>query len=336
MDQKIETDRLLLRKFEQSDAKEMFEHWASDEEATKYLTWPPHRSIETVEEHLRLMIAENQIDGLFHWAIVEKQSQKMIGRLDVIACDEQVKVKEIGYVLGKNWWHHGYMTEALTAVISFLFDSTDTNRVEANHDEENQFSGMVMAKAGMKFEGVHPQRSKNNQGIVNQVMYGVTKEQYLIKKNSSKTIYPVEQPNKEVMELLLLADPDPLQIVNYGEVSYFVLAVADELVGAIVLGNQQPDSVEIVNLVIKPSYENQGYGSFLLSFAEQFARQQAKQSIVIKTSTTSLKQLYLYQKLGFRCIEIVPSYFLRHYEQPIFENQLPVKDQIILKKLLIN
>ncbi len=138
------------------------------------------------------------------------------------------------------------------------------------------------------------------------------------------------------MELLLLADPDPLQIANYGEVSYFVLAVADELVGAIVLGNQQPDSVEIVNLVIKPSYENQGYGSFLLSFAEQFARQQAKQSIVIKTSTTSLKQLYLYQKLGFRCIEIVPSYFLRHYEQPIFENQLPVKDQIILKKLLIN
>jgi ribosomal-protein-alanine N-acetyltransferase len=181
MKQTIETERLILRNFHLSDAQAMFDHWASDDEATKFLTWQPHQSVDTVIEHLEAILNQDQANGYFHWAIVEKSSNQLIGRIDIIDCNEAIKMKEIGYVLGKKWWHMGYMSEALNAVIAFLFTKTDTNRIEATHDEENRFSGAVMSKAGMLFEGVHQDRSRNNRGIVNQVMYGITKKQYLLR-----------------------------------------------------------------------------------------------------------------------------------------------------------
>ena len=43
--QTIETDRLILKKFEIKDAQKMFENWASSDEVTKYLTWKPHKDV---------------------------------------------------------------------------------------------------------------------------------------------------------------------------------------------------------------------------------------------------------------------------------------------------
>ena len=42
----LETDRLILRRFTADDAESVFNHWASDEEVTRYLTWPAHKSID--------------------------------------------------------------------------------------------------------------------------------------------------------------------------------------------------------------------------------------------------------------------------------------------------
>lgn len=50
--QYIETDRLILRRFEQSDARAMYDNWASDDEVTKYLTWPTHTDVTVTERIL--------------------------------------------------------------------------------------------------------------------------------------------------------------------------------------------------------------------------------------------------------------------------------------------
>lgn len=60
----------------------------------------------------------------------------------------------MGCCIGKRWWNQGLMTEALGAVIDFLFDRVEVPRVEAYHDQNNPASGAVMKKCGMKYEEV--------------------------------------------------------------------------------------------------------------------------------------------------------------------------------------
>jgi ribosomal-protein-alanine N-acetyltransferase len=63
------------------------------------------------------------------------------------------------------------MTEALGAVMTFLFDHVQANRIDSRHDTRNPRSGAVMVKCGMVFEGIHRQSDRNNQGICDAAWY---------------------------------------------------------------------------------------------------------------------------------------------------------------------
>lgn len=65
------------------------------------------------------------------------------------------------------------MTEALTAVINFLFNNTDATRIIAKHDFENPASGKVMKKSGMQYEGVFKQYDTSNHGIGDSCFYSI-------------------------------------------------------------------------------------------------------------------------------------------------------------------
>ena len=78
------------------------------------------------------------------------------------------------------------MPEALEAVIGYLFEKTDLNRVAAIHDRNNPKSGRVMAKAGMKLEGVLRAAAVNNQGIGDKVCYSILKKEWLSAKTETK------------------------------------------------------------------------------------------------------------------------------------------------------
>ena len=69
------------------------------------------------------------------------------------------------------------MPEALSAVIAFLFDEAGLNRVAACHDSNNPNSGRVMAKAGMKLEGVLRASAINKNGIYDKVWYSILKNE---------------------------------------------------------------------------------------------------------------------------------------------------------------
>ena len=164
--QTLETPRLLLRRFEVKDAQAMFENWTSDPEVTRYLTWPPHENVEVTQGLLQNWV--HQYDGAdyYSWAIVSKEhGSQPIGSIAVVAHDDSVAKATVGYCLGRNWWHRGYMTEALTAVIRYLLEEVGMNRVEAYHDPRNPHSGCVMKKCGMTYEGTLRQSDRNNQGI---------------------------------------------------------------------------------------------------------------------------------------------------------------------------
>jgi [ribosomal protein S5]-alanine N-acetyltransferase len=66
----INTDRLLLRRFELDDAFNMFKNWANDSEVTKFLTWEPHSSLEITKEIIELWVNNYKDTKTYEWAIV--------------------------------------------------------------------------------------------------------------------------------------------------------------------------------------------------------------------------------------------------------------------------
>ena len=172
----IETPRLILRKARIEDAEPMFRNWANDSEVTKYLTWPPHGSIEVTRNVLASWVESYEKDDYYQWMIVLKDLGEPIGSI-MASTMGRAQSAHIGYCIGKPWWHQGIMSETLKAVMDFLFDEVGFHRVEALHDSNNPHSGAVMRKCGMKYEGTLRQSDWNNQGICDADWYGLLKEE---------------------------------------------------------------------------------------------------------------------------------------------------------------
>lgn len=174
--QTIETPRLILRQARIEDAEAMFRNWANDPEVTKFLTWPTHGNIEVTEKVVASWVECYQKDDYYHWMIVLKEIGEPIGSL-LVSTVGRAQSAHIGYCIGKAWWHQGIMSEALKAVIDFLFDEVGYHRVESMHDPHNPHSGNVMKKCGMQYEGTHRMADKNNQGICDTCYYGLLKSE---------------------------------------------------------------------------------------------------------------------------------------------------------------
>lgn len=101
-------------------------------------------------------------DHYYQWMIVLKSSGEPIGCISGMSPDDDLASVEMGYCIGRSWWHKGIMTEALQTVIHYLFTECGFRRIAARHDPENPYSGEVMKKCGMRFEGVLRQADRNN------------------------------------------------------------------------------------------------------------------------------------------------------------------------------
>ena len=175
---RMETERLVLRPGAPEDAGAMFRNWAGDPEVTKYLTWPTHTG-----EDISVMVLADWVErcrkpDCYLWVIELKALGEIIGSMSVVKLREDgVQSAEIGYCIGRPWWHQGITSEALKRVMDFLFDEVGVRRVEARHDTRNPNSGAVMRKCGMKYEGTHRQADWNNQGICDAAIYALLQDE---------------------------------------------------------------------------------------------------------------------------------------------------------------
>lgn len=176
--QRLETDRLVLRRYVRADAAAMYKNWASDDEVTKYLTWPTHSSQEISQSIIEDWISQYSNENYYHWAIILKgHGDEPIGDIGVVDMKENISMVHIGYCIGREWWHKGITSEALSAVMDFLFDIVHVNRVESRHDPRNPNSGKVMIKCGMKYEGTMRSSDWNNQGTCDACYYALLKSE---------------------------------------------------------------------------------------------------------------------------------------------------------------
>lgn len=175
---RIETERLILRKFVVSDAQDMFTNITSDPKVNKFLTWDLHKSVSTTEELLADWSEKYNNYARYCWAIELKEYGEVIGNISAPTIKERTETVEVTYCLGSRWWGSGIVPEALTAVMDFFFHEVGVNRIEAGFDVNNPNSGKVMEKVGMRKEGVHRKAGRNNQGLFDLVLYAILREDY--------------------------------------------------------------------------------------------------------------------------------------------------------------
>ena len=173
--QVLTTPRLTLRPFASEDAEDMYANWASDPEVTKYLTWPTHANVDVSSWVCNDWVSHYGEPDYYSWAIV--YDSHPIGSISVVEHDDRVGKAHIGYCIGRSWWRMGIVSEALKAVMAFLFDEVGYGRIEARHDPRNPHSGGVMRKCGMKYEGTLRQSDWNNQGVCDASWYALLKSE---------------------------------------------------------------------------------------------------------------------------------------------------------------
>lgn len=137
------------------------------------------------------------------------------------------------------------------------------------------------------------------------------------------------------LDLLLLADPEEAAVNQYLHRSIgYTLNVNGETIGAVLLLPTRPHTLELVNVAVAEEWQGKGYGKQLVQHAIQCARELGYQVLEVGTGNSSLSQLGLYQKCGFRICGVDTDFFVIHYDEPIEENGIPCVDMIRLRLIL--
>ena len=131
--------------------------------------------------------------------------------------------------------------------------------------------------------------------------------------------------------LLELADPSRMIVESYVRNGHvYVGEEADEIIGVYVMKETGKVVMEIMNIAIAESFQGKGLGKRLISHAIQETSKQGYARLEIGTGNSSIHQLKLYQQCGFRIVGIDFDYFVRNYDDPIYENGLLCRDMIRL------
>jgi ribosomal-protein-alanine N-acetyltransferase len=148
----IETERLLLRYWRETDINDLYEY-ASVEGVGEMAGWPRHESAGVSREVLQSFMSEKNC-----FAIVYKENGKVIGSFGLHtswANDDSaytnLKVKELGYALSKDYWGRGLAPEAARAVIDFCFGELGLDALTCGHFISNRQSKRVIEKCGFRF-----------------------------------------------------------------------------------------------------------------------------------------------------------------------------------------
>ena len=143
---RIETERLILRKFTDKDIKALF-LILKDEDVNRFLPWYPVKDLEETKRFYeeRYVSKYLQQQG-YAYAICLKENNFPIGYIKV----DMAEHHDFGYGLRKEFWHNGYVTEAGKALVVQI-KKDGLPYVTATHDKNNPRSGNVMKKIGMKY-----------------------------------------------------------------------------------------------------------------------------------------------------------------------------------------
>ena len=177
----LETERLILRPWYESDAEECFKY-ARDPRVGPAAGWPPHTDVENTRQIIRDVLAVPET-----YAIVLKKTGLPVGSVglhknDLASKDDEA---ELGYWVGVPYWGRGIAPEASREMLRHAFEDLGFNRVWCGYYDGNEKSKRVQEKLGFRYQWTNdnvpvPQMGETRRGNVNLL----TKEEWL--KNRDK------------------------------------------------------------------------------------------------------------------------------------------------------
>ena len=163
----IKTERLLLRRFTEDDAKEIYEGYVNQEDFLYYA----NKEKRTLEEEINsLKGIDKKYDNpeYYNWLIT--LDNKIIGAIN-LNVDNYNESVEFNYAIDDRYKGNGYMTEALEAVKEYCLNEIKTNRIFGGCEINNIASKKVMEKCNFKYEGTLRNHLKLKDGYHDMCMF---------------------------------------------------------------------------------------------------------------------------------------------------------------------
>lgn len=173
MNKKLETERLSIRPLCMEYLETTY-RYQGDEELTKYMLFLPDASIEATKEFIKGIEAEQQSDNQRRFEFAIFKDDKHIGGISVyLEKDNEETVGELGWIINKEFWGKGYVTEAAKAVMDFSFHELKLRKLIAHCDMRNEPSARVMQKLGMTLEREGTRRYEKSGEVSGEYKYSI-------------------------------------------------------------------------------------------------------------------------------------------------------------------
>ena len=152
---KLETERLILRKWENSDAADLFKY-AKDERVGPPAGWPPHKDEAYSRAIIRTVFARDEVYAI----CMKERGREVIGSIGLTMDGSPERPlgeneAELGYWIGYPYWGKGLATEASMELLRHGFEDLDLSRVFCAYFEGNERSKKVQEKCGFKLHHVN-------------------------------------------------------------------------------------------------------------------------------------------------------------------------------------
>lgn len=169
---RIETEQLLMRNFAEEDINDVYSYMSN--ERTMYFIENPY-TIEQVKEFLE---EYGYSQTPFVYALVEKQTQKVIGHIIFHEYDSK-EIYELGFIIGEKYQSKGYGYEISKKVIQFGFEVLKLHKIIAETIEGNKKSMALIKKLGFIQEAILRKQNFDHGKWVDEYYYGILREEYI-------------------------------------------------------------------------------------------------------------------------------------------------------------
>ncbi len=300
----IHTERLLIRPFVLSDVEPLYTR-RNDPEIARWQTWtlpwPRERAESVVGEVMAMDGPAN--DEWWMATIVESASGEVVGDLAVNLTWDS-RCSEVGYTLARQHWGKGYATEAVAAIIEYLFEAIGVTRVAGSLHPENPASAMVLERCGLLFEGHTRLSFWVGDDNSDDWIYGMTRSDWDSWRNRLRTapeeVRLIEVTTENVSEVLQLRThktqehfvapmldsfTDALfpEVVDDVPVVPWMRAIEADgtLVGFVMLALAHPTHPEpyLWRLLIDRMHQRRGIGSRAMGMVEDECREMSSEAL---------------------------------------------------------
>jgi ribosomal-protein-alanine N-acetyltransferase len=174
----LESKRLRFRKLTNADAPEILV-LRGNPETMQFIPRPLIKDIEGALAHIKMINDKIDENTDINWAVTEKGTDKCIGIMGFYRTQPEHHRTELGYMITPEHWGKGYVTEAVTVLLDFAFNSLQFHSIEAVIDSRHIASERVLQKVGFVKEAHFKENFYYNNEFTDTVIYGLLKRNFI-------------------------------------------------------------------------------------------------------------------------------------------------------------